>query len=147
MWKPIKNTNDGDCTIITYQKVGVNYTKQVYVICELKIHLFCFFILSTIEWIFIGMEKTSINCTKICNNSKRTKTSRNEVMQPTTSNTIRNQLFINHVHKQAGFAKPVINGRDFIHLGILKIVCTLGKLERLIFHYRCIILVSWKLDY
>ena len=32
------------------------------------------------------MENTSIDCTKIRNNSKRTKTSRNEVMQPTTSN-------------------------------------------------------------
>ena len=28
----------------------------------------------------------SIDCTKICNNSKRTRTSRNEVIQHTTSN-------------------------------------------------------------
>ena len=55
-------------------------------------------------------------------------------------------MFLNHVHNQAGFAKHVINGRDFIYLGISKMVFTLGKLERLIFDYRCIILSSWKLD-
>ena len=65
-------------------------------------------------------------------------------MQPTTSY---NQLFLNHVHNQAGFAKPGINGRDFIYLGISKMVFTLGKLERLIFDYRQIILGSWKSDY
>ena len=32
------------------------------------------------------MENTSLDYAKIHNNSKRTKTSRNEVMQPTTSN-------------------------------------------------------------
>ena len=32
------------------------------------------------------MENTSIDCTKICYYSKQTKTSRNEVMQPTTNN-------------------------------------------------------------
>ena len=32
------------------------------------------------------MENTSIDCTKIRNNSKRTKTSRNEVKQPKPSN-------------------------------------------------------------
>ena len=84
------------------------------------------------------MENTSIDCTKIRNNSKRTKTSRNEVMQPTT--TIPNQLLLNHVLNQAGFAKPVINGRNFIYLGISKMVFTLGKLEKLIFDYRHIIL-------
>ena len=80
------HTNDGDCAIIWYPKVGVKHTWQVYVISELKIKLFCFFILSTIAWIFIGMENTSIDCTKIRNNSKRNKKSRSEVMQSTTSN-------------------------------------------------------------
>ena len=61
--------------------------------------------------------------------------------QPAT--TIRNQLFLNHVHNQAGFGKPFINGRIFVYLGISKIVFTLGKLERLIFDYMCIILGSW----
>ena len=56
------------------------------------------------------MESTCIDCTKIRNNSKRTKTSRNEVMQPT-----RNQMLLHHVHNQAAFPKPVINGRDFIY--------------------------------
>ena len=122
----------------------VKHTWQVYVISELKIKLFCFFILRTIAWIFIGMENTSFDCTKICNNSNQTKTRRNEVMQPTTSTVICNQLFLNHTHNQAGFTKPFIDGKDFIYLGILKKVSTLGKLERLIFDYMHIILGSLK---
>ena len=47
--------------------------------------------------------------------------------------TIRKQLFLNQVHDQAGFGRPVINGRDFIYLDISKIVFTVRKLERLIF--------------
>ena len=64
--------------------------------------------------------------------------------QPATA--IRNQLFLNHVLNQAAFASPVINGRDFIYLGISKLVFSLGKLERLIFDFRRIILGSWKSD-
>ena len=63
-----------------------------------------------------------IDCTKIGNNSKRTKTSRNEVIQPSTRNN--DQLFLNHVHSQAGFGKPVIKAGGFINLGISKIVFT-----------------------
>ena len=65
---------------------------------------------------------------------------------PQPETTIRNQLFLNHVHNQVGFAKPVMNGQDFIYLGISKMSFTLWKLERLIFDYRCIILGSWKSD-
>ena len=54
--------------------------------------------------------------------------------------TIHNQLLLNHVFNQAGFANPVINGRDFIYFGILKMVFTLGKTERVIFDHKCIIL-------
>ena len=89
------------------------------------------------------MENTFIDCTKIRYNSKRAEIKQCN-QQPAT--TIRNQLFINHVHNQAGFAKPVINGRDFIYLRISKMVFTLRKLERLIFDYRRIILGSWKSD-
>ena len=64
--------------------------------------------------------------------------------QPATA--IRNQFFLNHVHNQEGFAKPVINGRDFVYLGISKMIFTLGKLERLIFGYMRIVLGSWKSD-
>ena len=95
---------------------------------------------------FHRSRNASIDFTKTRNNSKRTKTSRNEVMQPTTSNNHRNQLFLNHFHKQAGFAKSIINGGDFIDLVISKMVFTLGKLERLIFDYRHIILGNWKSD-
>ena len=74
------HTNDDDCTIIWYPKVGVKHTLQVYVFSGLKIKLFCFFILITIAWIFIGVENTPIDCIKIRNNPKRIKTRRNEVM-------------------------------------------------------------------
>ena len=146
-----KNTyihaNDGGCTIIWCPELGVKHTRLVYVISELKIKLLCFFILSIIAWIFICMENTSIDCTKICNNSKRTEARINEVMQPTTSNNhIRNQMLLNHVLNQASFAKPVINGRDFIYLGISKMIFSLGNLERLIYDYTRIILGSWRSD-
>ena len=60
--------------------------------------------------------------------------------------TICNQLFLNHFHNQARFGKLIVNGRDFIYLGILKMFFTLGKLERLIFDYKRIIFGSWKPD-
>ena len=50
---------------------------------------------------FIGIENTSIDFTKIRNNSKRTKTSRNEVMQSTTSNNY-SQLIISKSCPQPG---------------------------------------------
>ena len=65
-----------------------NTTDKIkYVNSEPKVK-FCFFILSPLVWIFIGMEirYLSIDCIKICSNSKRTKTNQNEVIQPTTSN-------------------------------------------------------------
>ena len=51
-----------------------------------------------------------------------------------------------YVHNQEGFAKPVINGKDFTYFGISKMAFTIGKLERLIFDYRHVILGSWKSD-
>ena len=61
------------------------------------------------------MEKRylSIDCTKIRKNSKRTKT-----------RTIWDPLFLNHVHNQASFGKPVIKGRGFIYLGMSKMLLT-----------------------
>ena len=92
------HANDGDCGFIWYPKVGVKHTWQVYVTSELKIKLFCFFVLSTIVWVFICFDNRylSINCTKIRNNSKRNKTNRNEEMQPTANNN----------HSQAIVPKP-----------------------------------------
>ena len=43
-------------------------------------------------------------------------------MQSTPATTIHDQLFLNHVHNQAGFDKSVIKGRDFIYLDISKMV-------------------------
>ena len=63
----------------------------------------------------------SFGCTKIRNDSKWTKTSRNEVMQPTTSNNDSLPIFPYHVHNQTGFDDRFINGRGFIYLGISKI--------------------------
>ena len=60
----------------------------------------------------------SFDCIKIRNDSKWTKTSRNEVMQPTMIN------FSSHVHNQAGFDNPYINGKDFVYLGISKMSFT-----------------------
>ena len=63
----------------------------------------------------------SFGCTKIRKDSKRTKMSRNEVMQPTTSSNNLRTIFPYHVHHQADFDNPFINGRGFIYLGISKI--------------------------
>ena len=92
------------------------------------------------------MENTSIDCTNIRNNSKRIKKSRNKVMQPTTSNNHSQPIVPKPCPQLGRFCQSVINGKDFIYLGISKMVFTLGKLERLIFDYRRIILVSWKSD-
>ena len=74
--------------IIRNLRVIVKRNWQVYVTSELKIKLLCFLTLRSIVWVFISVEKRylSFSCTKIRNNLKRTKTSRNEVMQSTTSN-------------------------------------------------------------
>ena len=62
----------------------------------------------------------SFSCTKIWNDSKWTKTSRNKVMQPTTSNSDSRSFFPYHVRSQAGLNNPFINKRNFTFLGILK---------------------------
>ena len=45
----------------------------------------------------------SFGCTEIRKDSEWTKTSRNEVMQPTASNNDSRQIFPYHVHKEADF--------------------------------------------
>ena len=50
--------------------------------------------------------------------SKWTKTKRNEEMQPTTSNNNSRPVFPYHVHNQADFDYLFINERDFIYRGI-----------------------------
>ena len=67
-------------------------------------------------------------------------------MQPTTSNNHSQHIVPKHVHNQVGFDNPVINERGFIYLDISKMVFTLGKLERLVFDYKYIILGSSKSD-
>ena len=66
----------------------------------------------------------SFGSTKIRNDSKWTKTSWNEVMQPTTSNNDSRPIFPYHIHNQAGFDNPFINRRGFIYLGISKMSFT-----------------------
>ena len=65
-----------------------------------------------------------------------------KLCNPQPATTIRNQLFLNHVHNQTGFGEPFINRRGFIYLGISKMVFTLGKSGRVIFDYTRIILVA-----
>ena len=62
----------------------------------------------------------SFSCTKICNKSKWTKTSRGEVMQPTIRNSDSRPVFSYDVHSQPCFDIPFINGRSFIYFGISK---------------------------
>ena len=56
-------------------------------------------------------------CTKIQKDSELTKTSPNEVMQPTTSNNDSRTIFPYLVHKQADFENPFFN---FIYSGVSK---------------------------
>ena len=98
----------------------------------------------------------SFGYTEICNDSKWTQTSRNEVMQPTTSNNDSRPIFPCYVDNQAGFDNPFIN--SFIYLDISKmsfifevLLSAQGsvsiKSERLIFAYKLIIVGSWKLRF
>ena len=65
-------------------------------------------------------KQISFDSTKICNGSKWTKTSQNEVMQPTTSNDDSRPIFLDHDHNQAGFDNIFLNQRGFIYMGISK---------------------------
>ena len=51
----------------------------------------------------------TFGCAKIRNDSKRTKTNRNQVMQPTTLNSDSWLSFSYNVHSQAGFDNPFTN--------------------------------------
>ena len=94
-------------------------TSQIYVTSKLKLKSVCFFTNTPHEQIF-----KSFGCIKICKDSKWTKTRQNEVMQPTTSNTDSRPVFPYHVHNQADFDNPFINGRGFIYLRISKTTFT-----------------------
>ena len=72
----------------------------------------------------------SFSCTKIANDLKWTKTSRNEVAQPTTSKSDSRPIFRYYVHIQAGFGNPFINERGFIYLGFLEKSSTLQGSSR-----------------
>ena len=54
---------------------------------------------------------------KIHEDSKWAKMSRNEVMQRAAGNNDSRRVFPYHVHLQADFDNPFINGKSFIHLG------------------------------
>ena len=64
------------------------------------------------------------DCTKIVNDSKGTKTSQNGVMQPTTSNHDLWPIVPYHVHIQAGFYNPFLNGIGFAYLWISEMSLT-----------------------
>ena len=115
--------NNDACTIIPYPAVELKRTWQVYITSELKIKLFRFFTMRH-GMNFHSCEKQifkSFGCTKIHKDSRWTKTSLNEVMQPTSSNNGSRSIFPYHVHNQADFDDLFINGRGFICLGSSKI--------------------------
>ena len=74
-------------------------------------------------WILVAVKNrylhfsSSLNVFTIRNDSKGTKRSWNELMQPTTSISNTLSIFPYRVHNQADFDNPFINGRDFIYLG------------------------------
>ena len=83
--------------IVSYPTVEVKHMWQVYVKIELKIKLFCFFIIRAMGWIFIAVRKQifkSFGCTKIRNDTKYTKTRLSKVMQPKTSSNDSDQFFL-----------------------------------------------------
>ena len=92
----------------------------------MKVKLFRFLTLRAMVWIFIDVKNNFkfFCCTKIRNDSKWTKMSWNELMQPTTSNSDSWPIFPYHVHNQAGFDNPFTNGRSFIYFGISKMSFT-----------------------
>ena len=106
--------------IILYPTVQHKHIWQVYVASTLKMKLFCFFTLRGMIWIFIAVKNIfkSFDRNKIRKDSKWTKTSRNEVMQLTTSNSNSQLIFPYHVHNQAGFDNPFTNESGFIYLSI-----------------------------
>ena len=75
-------------------------------------------------WFSLLITDKSVGCTKILNDSKWIKTSRNEVMPPTTSNNDSQPIVPYNVHTQAGFDTPFIKRRGFIPLGISEMSLT-----------------------
>ena len=69
-------------------------------------------------------------CSKSRSDSKWTKTTRNEVMQPTTNNNDSRPISPYYVHNQTGFDNPFDNGRGFIYLGISKMSFTFSVFTR-----------------
>ena len=55
-----------------------------------------------------------LGCIKICKDSTWTKTRRNKIMQPITSNNDSRPVFRYHVYNQADFDNPFINWRRFM---------------------------------
>ena len=80
------HTDDGDCTIVWYPTVGMKHIWQVYVTSDLKTMLFCF--LSTMAWIFMGMESKCYLSTglKLATIQNEPKPAGSQVIPPTTSN-------------------------------------------------------------
>ena len=82
--------NNGACTIISHRTVKMKHIWQVYLTSELKIKLFFLVTVHAMVWKQIF---NFFGFTKICNDSKWAKASRNEVMQPTTSKNNSQPIF------------------------------------------------------
>ena len=115
--------NNDACTIVSYPTLEDKHIWQVYVTNELKIKLFCFFTIRAMVWILITMKNRYLNTSPVLKfDSRWTKRSRNEVMQPTPSRSDSWPIFPYLAHNQAGFDNAFIN--DFIYLGISKLTFT-----------------------
>ena len=72
----------------------------------------------------------SFGSTKIRNDLKCTKASRNEVIQPTTIKSDSRPIFPYYFHNKAGFDNPFINKKSFIYLAISKMSFALKVFTR-----------------
>ena len=146
--------------IIPYPTVKLKHILQVYVTNELKIKLFCFFTIRAIVRIFHSHDKQifkSFSSTKIRRDSKWTKTSQYEVMQPTTSNKDSWPIFLTMSTTRQVFTIPLWTEEAlftwafrrwvsfFKYLQEFKVVVyQLRQLERVTFDYTHIIAGSRK---
>ena len=117
----LENKADNCTVIIPYPTVKLKHIWQFYVTSELKIKLFCFFTIRAMIWIFIAVKKRYLNLSTVLKFAKTRnvpKTSRNEVMQPVTSNNNSRPIFPCHAHNQKDFDNSFNNGKGFIYLDI-----------------------------
>ena len=87
--------NNDACTIVPYPTVEDKHIWQVYVTNELKIKLFWLFTIRAMVWILITVKNRYLNISPVLKfDSRWTKRSENELMQPTPAGAIHDQFFL-----------------------------------------------------